>query len=266
MLDQLVIKPVLPASNAPDTTTLQEAHPDVHHEIDECGVGNRENCSFMLPPQSISDAGKLTVVLDLDETLVHAEPREGENSSLSTEDVLGTMTVKSNDSLLLVRKRPYLEDFLREAAKRFELIVFTAGSQDYADPVLNELDPEGTIFRHRLYRQHCAYKCGKNYVKDLRILNREASRVVLVDNNPYSFLFQLSNGIPIATFTEDATDKALVNLFDFLVGLAQDSDVRTTLRQLFGLEGMFSKLPELTLTPAARCTNMMQNKSLLSIQ
>jgi TFIIF-interacting CTD phosphatase-like protein len=34
-------------------------------------------------------------------------------------------------------------------------VVFTASQQEYADAILDELDPDQEIFQHRLYRHHC---------------------------------------------------------------------------------------------------------------
>lgn len=51
--------------------------------------------------------------------------------------------------------RPYAISFLKRMKKRWEIVVFTASHQDYADAILDELDPEGTLIDHRLYRQHC---------------------------------------------------------------------------------------------------------------
>ena len=35
--------------------------------------------------------------------------------------------------------RPYLRQFLSEMAKYYELVIFTAGTQDYADSILDAL-------------------------------------------------------------------------------------------------------------------------------
>lgn len=73
-----------------------------------------------------------TLVLDLDETLVHYF--ETENSS--------TFSI-----------RPGVAQFLEKMSKYFELIIFTAAIQDYADWAIDQIDPYNLI-KHRLYRQH----------------------------------------------------------------------------------------------------------------
>ena len=47
--------------------------------------------------------------------------------------------------------RPHAQDFLAEMHKYFNLVIFTAGVQEYADPVIDFIDPEGLIQR-RYYR------------------------------------------------------------------------------------------------------------------
>lgn len=51
--------------------------------------------------------------------------------------------------------RPYAISFLKKMKKKWEIIIFTASHQSYADAILDEIDPDGTLFDHRLYRQHC---------------------------------------------------------------------------------------------------------------
>ena len=98
-----------------------------------------------------------------------------------------------------VRIRPYCHEFIKELAKFSEVIIFTASSPSYANVILDYLDPEKTIFSHRLYRQHCTLEKGF-YVKDLRVVNRNLEDVVIVDNSAFSFALQPENGIPILPY------------------------------------------------------------------
>lgn len=95
--------------------------------------------------------------------------------------------------------RPYVLTFLKRISKKWEVVVFTASHQEYADAILNELDPEGVLFHHRLYRQHCTM-LEDIYIKDLSRINRDLSSAVLVDNAAYSYCLQLTSGIPILPY------------------------------------------------------------------
>lgn len=83
------------------------------------------------------------------------------------------------------------------------MAIFTAAEQEYADLIIDLIDPNKEFFQHRLYRQHC-FKCDDAYVKDLRIIkDRDLEDLVIVDNSIISFAFQLDNGIPICAFYSD---------------------------------------------------------------
>ena len=80
---------------------------------------------LILAPQDAEDAGKLTVVLDLDETLIHT--RLVSQASSDTKDCFYLPSYHQN--FLLVEKRPHLDDFLRNLVTHAcEVIVWTAGA------------------------------------------------------------------------------------------------------------------------------------------
>ncbi|MFN9899089.1 MAG: HAD family hydrolase [bacterium] len=64
--------------------------------------------------------------------------------------------------------------------KYYELVIFTAAMQDYADWVLDNLDTN-KIISNRLYRQH-AVRNGAVFIKDMSKLGRDLSKVIIVDN------------------------------------------------------------------------------------
>lgn len=63
--------------------------------------------------------------------------------------------------------------------------MFTAGLKDYADWILNDLDPHNYISK-RYYRDSCTFRRG-SYLKDLKRLKRDLSKTVIVDNLPENF-------------------------------------------------------------------------------
>ena len=134
-----------------------------------------------------------TLVLDLDETLVHYQDN-------------------GNEGVLLVR--PGADWFLDQMSALYEVVIFTAAMQDYADWVLDQLDPSGRI-SYRLYRQH-ALPTGPVFIKDLSRLGRDLAKTIIVDNVAENFRFQPDNGIFIKTWLDDMNDNALEELAPLL--------------------------------------------------
>jgi len=123
-----------------------------------------------------------------------------------------------------VAKRPGVDEFLIEMAKHYEIIIYTASLNKYADPLLDLLDPQRTI-RTRLFRESCVYYEG-NYVKDLSLLDRDLSQAIIIDNSPSSYVFHPENAIDCSSFIEDPRDRELDQIADFLIGIKDTRDVR----------------------------------------
>ncbi len=139
-----------------------------------------------------------TLILDLDETLIHSISKGGRlNSGHMVEVRLNTASLglgggnagaAQHPILYWVNKRPYCDEFLRRVCKWYNLVVFTASVQEYADPVIDWLESERKYFSGRYYRQHCTYRQGA-YIKDLSSVEPDLSKVMILDNSPLSYLF-----------------------------------------------------------------------------
>lgn len=79
---------------------------------------------------------------------------------------------------------------------KFEVAIFTASMSDYADQIIDELEKLVSYKFFWFYWEDCTFN-GTNYIKDLEMLGRPLSDVIIVDNLPWSYLFHPSNGIPI---------------------------------------------------------------------
>lgn len=175
---------------------------------------------------------KKTLIFDLDETLVHCITFGEKGQHDVMVDVRFPNGMAASARLKL---RPFLKECLEEANKLFEVMVFTASHQCYADAVLNYLDPDRRLIHHRLYRNNCISINGAN-IKDLRIFtNRNLKDVVLVDNNAFSFAYQLDNGVPIISWYDDPADMELKHLIAYMKILALAEDVREVNRRTFSL-------------------------------
>jgi TFIIF-interacting CTD phosphatase-like protein len=94
-----------------------------------------------------------TLILDMDETMIAAK-----FSDKLPKNFIETFSFPFSGSNIHVRLRPYLSDTLDKLKEMYELVAWTAGVQDYADPILDRIDPDNTIFKKRLYRDSCI-KC-----------------------------------------------------------------------------------------------------------
>ena len=127
---------------------------------------------------------------------------------------------------MYVIKRPGVDRFLIEMAKHYEIVVYTASLNKYADPLLDLLDPNRVI-RTRLFRESCVFY-GGNYVKDMSLLNRDLSKSIIIDNSPSSYMFHPENAIDCTSFIDDPTDRELDHIGNFLIGIKDYQDVRST--------------------------------------
>ncbi|GAA0172723.1 hypothetical protein Leryth_027228 [Lithospermum erythrorhizon] len=175
---------------------------------------------------------KNTIVLDLDETLVHsqASPRP-ERFDFVVKPVIDGEMVE-----FYVLKRPFLDELLEALSKKFEIVVFTAGVEEYASLVLDKIDGGGLI-SHKLYRDSCKEVDGR-FVKDLSGMGRDLSKVLIVDDNPTCYMFQPENAIPIRPFIDNAGDGELWKLKQFLDGCDEVTDMRDAVKVYLQTEGM----------------------------
>ncbi|XP_006841467.2 uncharacterized protein LOC18431278 [Amborella trichopoda] len=182
-----------------------------------------------LLPRQAQKRDPMTLVLDLDETLVHSKWAPCKDA-----DFTFKVFLDKKEHTVYVRQRPYLRVFLEKVSEIFEVIIFTASQRIYAEQLLNILDPNKKIFRHRVYRDSCIASEGGGYMKDLRILGRDLAKVAIIDNSPQVFRLQVENGIPIKSWYNDKSDCALLNLLPFLETLADAEDVRPLIAKKFG--------------------------------
>ncbi len=174
---------------------------------------------------------KNTLVLDLDETLVHSNLEDEDG----TPDFTFPVRFNNETHVVNVRIRPYLEEFMKRVSKKFEVVIFTASQKVYADKLLDHLDPEHVYFSHRLFRDSCVLVEG-NYLKDLSVLGRDLSRTFIIDNSPQAFGFQVENGVPIESWYDDPTDDHLLRLLPVLDVLSEVNDVKPILHRTFELK------------------------------
>lgn len=177
-----------------------------------------------IPPKTRSTP-EPTLVVDLEETLMH--------SSLSVingaEHTFHTVFQDHQYKVYMIL-RPHVTEFLQSMAKTYELFVYTCAKKEYAEKILNVLDPQRKLFRHRLYQEDCACVQG-HYIKDLSILGRDLAKTVVLDNAPHTYPYHLMNMIPVKSWSREPDDRELQKLIPTLEKLATVEDFRDVLKK-----------------------------------
>ena len=159
-----------------------------------------------------------TLVLDLDETLIHF-----------------SINAQNEGHLFF---RPYLFHFLNAVSEYYELIIFTAGLKEYAKIVLDLIENRmgKKIFDYRLYREHTEPNDEGVFIKDLSKIGRNLQKMIIVDNTKENYELQNDNGIEIKSYygfdskkmdlMEDNiildNDKCLLELEKILIKIAEE--------------------------------------------
>ncbi|KAG7449313.1 NIF-domain-containing protein [Guyanagaster necrorhizus] len=222
------------SSSSPTSTPQPPEIPSATHSRSSTPSLTTRKTPFHLPK---------TLVLDLDETLIHSTSRPMPSSSSGSGFFgLSTFTRRNKSSghvvevvmggrstLYHVYKRPFVDFFLRTVSGWYTLVIFTASMQEYADPVIDWLDAGRGILSNRLFRDSCTQLPNGSYTKDLSVVEGDLARVCLVDNSPISYRVNEANGIPIEGWTHDPSDEALLDLLPVLDSLRFTSDVRRVL-------------------------------------
>ncbi|XP_010264631.1 PREDICTED: CTD nuclear envelope phosphatase 1 homolog [Nelumbo nucifera] len=199
---------------------------------------------------------KLTVVLDLDETLVCAYEtfslpaivrNQAIEAGLKWFELECVSSDKESDGKpkvnhVTVFERPGLREFLKQTSEFADLVLFTAGLEGYARPLVDRIDVEKR-FSLRLYRPSTISTEYREHVKDLSCLSKDLCRIVIVDNNPFSFLLQPLNGIPCIPFSagQPYDEQLLEVLLPLLKHLSLQKDVRPVLYERFHMPEWFQK-------------------------
>jgi len=172
------------------------------------------------PPPNLK---RKTLILDLDETLVHSTIKTVVHHHITVDVMIDGLTCT-----FYVIKRPHVDLFLKKVAEWFDIIIFTASMQQYADPLIDQLD-NNKLVKGRLFRESCLPKEG-NFVKDLSLIGQDLTSTIIVDNSPIAYSHNKENALPIENWMGDnPQDDALLNLLPFLNALRFTSDVRSIL-------------------------------------
>ncbi|KHN95566.1 inner membrane translocase subunit tim-50 [Metarhizium album ARSEF 1941] len=166
----------------------------------------------LLPDPDPSFERPYTLCLSLEDLLVHSE--------------------WSRDHGWRVAKRPGMDYFVRYLSQYYELVLFTTVPFAMGEPIVRKLDPFRFIM-WPLYREATKFEDGEI---DLSYLNRDLSKVIIIDTKPQHIRKQPENAIVLQPWKGDSKDNDLVGLIPFLeyIHTMQYSDVRKVLKSFEG--------------------------------
>ena len=185
---------------------------NVNIEIENNNNNNNDINQIIKTPYITTKMQKnFCLVLDLDETITHNTPA----------------------NYFLVR--PGTINFLTEISKYYEIIIFTSAHQNYADNILNRLDPEKKFISYRFYKQHTYIEENK-IVKNIKNLGRDLKKIIFIDNIKYVAKYSMENIYQIKTWIDDVFDNELERIKIKLIEIAKNKkyfkDVRKAIKEL----------------------------------
>jgi len=211
---------------------------------------------YLLPPQPSHLKGRKTLVLDLDETLVHSTFQLNDDADLDI-----PVDIQQTTYNIRVFKRTGLKEFLEKVSEIYEVILWTASLPEYAQTLVDKIDPDNCISAS-LYRESCTIY-NRKYVKDLSRLGRKMKDVILIDNSDTCFMFQPENAFHIENFFDDRNDLELYKLIPFLEHLAKLDDVRNIPLHWKNFDKSYFKEIQATKTPQKITPNSSPTKASL---
>lgn len=171
----LSLRSILPPSPPPTTPTTRSSTP----------TPSMKRTPFHQPK---------TLVLDLDETLIHSTSRpyppssspsnsspfsifkltstlrslpfpsfRGTTSNKAPSHYMVEVVLGGKSTLYHVSKRPFVDFFLRTVSGWYTLVIFTASMKEYADPVIDWLDAGRGILAQRLFRDVRLYSSNSSH-------------------------------------------------------------------------------------------------------
>eukprot|EP00834_Sanchytrium_tribonematis_P003689 NODE_152_length_15391_cov_0.883272.p9 type:complete len:229 gc:universal NODE_152_length_15391_cov_0.883272:1420-734(-) len=179
---------------------------------------------------------QITIMFDLDFTLIRTVSFEVCGSAL-TDEMLNELNENAKErsshvfaiNEFIVEIRPYARELLQFTKQLgFKVGIFTAANREYADDIIRYLDPSNDLFDPnkdlfdvKYYRESCT-NIGDvdipKFQKDLSIVDDNVDNVLLIDDNPDSFV-EGQNSIKVKSFiwTEKEENDDVLNRVETLI-------------------------------------------------
>ncbi|MEN6449157.1 MAG: HAD family hydrolase [Thermoguttaceae bacterium] len=161
------------------------------------------------------------MILDMDETLIHATGR-----LLDSPD----FTVGAYN----VYRRPHLDEFLTTCSEFYDLAIWSSGGSDYVQAVVANIIPPNIqpVFiwcRDRCTRRTNPETQDQCFLKDLKKVKREGfdlDRVLIVEDTAENVQRNYGNALYVTSYVGQAGDMELLLLGQYLASIHAVQNVR----------------------------------------
>ena len=209
----------------------------------------KDKQSVKIPPRNFNFVDNLQrkkiAIFDLDETLIHCVGDIRKKKKNEYQQVISVTMPTRTKVQIGINIRPHWKKSLLQIKDKYFIVAYTASHNNYADAVLDFLDPDNNIFEARLYRKDCIFtqvEESKFYIKDLEIFkNFDLKDIVLIDNSVLSFAYHLNNGIPIVPYYDSVEDSELIILSKYLLFIADCDDLRECNKEHINMESFLEQ-------------------------
>ena len=114
----------------------------------------------------------------------------------------------------------------------YELIAFSCEPNEITEKIIEEIEAHKIYFDYKLYREH-SILYENTLVKDISLIGRNASKIIIVDDDENCFKLNKENGIKISSYNgNNDKDNALFELKKILILIHKKNydDVRVAIK------------------------------------
>jgi TFIIF-interacting CTD phosphatase-like protein len=159
-----------------------------------------------LSPHSIPNR-KITVIIGLDQVLIHASP-----VSRPYSDFLVTVSNGTGSVTYSVYLRPFAREFLSALATLATVYLFTTADSEYTEKVLRHIDPVKRVFAGVFTRKDCIYVNGLQLAKRFENCGIDMNRTVIIGHTVDEFGEFTEQGLLVRPYTGEEDDMELLSI------------------------------------------------------
>lgn len=134
---------------------------------------------------------------------------------------------------IVIDLRPGLRDFLKDLARKYEIVLFSDEDSQFMDEVISTVDPYNQYFKYAFGREFFTLTRGR-YMKDYTYFNRDFANVVIVDFGEKQTLNKNENLVVIGPYNGENSDNSLNELKSFLLHCHKYDDTRKVISNFGG--------------------------------